>query len=64
MLGNRFPTYADLNAFITGNAAILSGEYFVDNDETKNNVPMEYYVDANKKITPKNQTTIFNSELF
>ena len=64
MLGNKFPTYADLDTFVQGSSTILAGKYFVDADETLNGVPSEYFVDSTKKISLINEMTLYNSELF
>ena len=64
MLGNTFQTFAELNTFVTDNPKVSVGKYFVSVDETKNGVPTEYYVDANKNISLMNETTLFNSDIF
>lgn len=64
MLGNTFSTYAELEAFVKDNTKVAVGKYFVSVDETKNNVPTEYFVDVNKKISLMNETTLFNSDIF
>ena len=64
MLGNKFGTYAELEAFVKNNTTVVAGKYFVDVDETMNNVPSEYLVDSSKKISLINETTLYNAELF
>lgn len=64
MLGNTFQTFAELNTFVTDNPKVSVGKYFISVDETKNGVPTEYYVDANKNISLMNETTLFNSDIF
>ncbi len=64
MLGNTFQTFAELNTFVTDNPKVSVGKYFVSVDETKNGVPTEYYVDANKNISLMNETTLLNSDIF
>ena len=64
MLGNTFSTYAELKSFVTSNTKVAVGKYFVSVDETKNNIPTEYFVDVNKKISLMNETTLFNSDTF
>ena len=64
MLGNTFQTFAELNTFVTDNPKVSVGKYFVSVDETKNGVPTEYYVDANKNLSLRNETTLFNSDIF
>lgn len=64
MLGNTFQTFAELNTFVTDNPKVSVGKYFVSVDETKNGVPTEYYVDANKNISLMNETTLINSDIF
>lgn len=64
MLGNTFSTYTELESFVKDNTKVSVGKYFVSVDETKNGVPTEYFVDANKKISLMNETTLFNSDIF
>ena len=63
MLGNRFPTYAAFSTFIAS-GTMLSGKYFVDADETRNNTVSEYYVDTNKVVSLVNAQIIYNGDLF
>lgn len=64
MIGNTFESYADLESHVDGNTSVLEGKYFVNNDETRNNVPSEYYVNTSKKISLMNEATLYNAELF
>jgi hypothetical protein len=64
MIGNTFESYADLESHVDGNTSVLEGKYFVNNDETRNNVPSEYYVNTNKVVSLVNAQIIYNGDLF
>ena len=65
MIDKEFNTHSDLTTFINSNTNPPTGKYFVKTDETRNNNPAEYYLNAGKVLRPVTSgVSIGNIDLF